>query len=64
MAKPFELALASLIDKSDKMTKHAVDSRHPGDWYEVSEKETREMIELAKEFASILIPKINEFMNS
>lgn len=52
----FAPELSKLTDASDKLTVHGVQTRYPDDWIEISELEMEEIIDLTKQFQSILIP--------
>ena len=56
LASPYVPGLSALADRSDHLSDHAIRSRYPGKWREIDDSEMREMIELSKEFAAILLP--------
>lgn len=58
LTEPISGDLSHLKDASDALTIHGVASRYPDDWREVGAEEMTEMIELAKQFRGILMPKL------
>lgn len=58
LAEPFTPELSRLSDASDKLTVHGVETRCPGDWLQVTTSEMNEVVELAKQFGEILLPKL------
>jgi HEPN domain-containing protein len=58
LAEPFVPELSRLLDASDKLTFHGVETRYPGDWIQVTISEMNEAVELAKQFGEILLPKL------
>ena len=58
LALPSEPKLAALIDESDTLTVHGVQSRYPGDFWQVEKAEMKRLYELSQEFANILIPRL------
>lgn len=43
-------------DRVDSLTAHAIQSRYPGDWLPVEEKDMRNLVDLTKELADLLLP--------
>jgi len=60
LAAPFESKLAELAGDSDDLTAHGVQSRYPGDFWEVEPTEMRRLYELSREFANILLPRVKQ----
>ena len=58
LAEPFAAALAGLSDRADLLTSHGVQTRYPDDWQDIPEEEMRDMVNLGKEFAEIILPKL------
>ncbi len=58
LAEPFAPELSRLSDASDKLTVYGVETRYPGDWLQVTTSEMNEMVELARQFGDILLPKL------
>jgi len=56
LALPFEPKLAGLVGKSDALTVHGVQSRYPGDFWQVEKTEMKSLYELSQKFANILLP--------
>lgn len=50
--------LDAMVEPADVLSFHAVEGRYPGDQPEISPEEVREMVELAREFAALLLPKL------
>jgi HEPN domain-containing protein len=59
LVEPFAPELVALSEASDKLTIHGVETRYPGDWYPVSSDEMNEIVEIAREFSKILLPKLD-----
>ena len=60
LASPFESKLAELADDSDALTVHGVQSRYPGDFWQVEPTEMRRLYELSRKFADILLPRLKQ----
>jgi hypothetical protein len=58
LASPFEPRLAELADASDALTVHGVQSRYPGDFWQVEKAEMQRLYELSEKFATILLPRL------
>lgn len=58
LAESFEKELSRLSDSSDMLTVHGVETRYPGDWQQVESEEMNMVVELAREFGKILLPKL------
>ena len=58
LALPFEPKLAGLTDASDALTVHGVQSRYPGDFWQVETAEMQRLYELSGKFATILLPRL------
>ena len=58
LAAPFESKLAILAEESDSLTVHGVQSRYPGDFFQVEKKEMKKLVELTQKFSNILIPRL------
>ncbi len=56
LAAPHAADLSALADRSDRLSEHAIRSRYPGNWRDIDDSEMREMIDLSREFAAILLP--------
>ena len=59
LASPYAPQLAALDIKADRLTDGAVVYRYPGDYGHIGDQQMRELIELAKEFAAILLPLVS-----
>jgi hypothetical protein len=59
LAESLAPELSDLIDASDKLTIHGVETRYPGEWYPVSDAEMNEVVELSRRFSAILLPKLD-----
>ncbi len=59
-ALPFAPELSTLSDRADILTAHGVASRYPDDYRVIEPEEMKQMIELAKNFAAIILPKISD----
>ncbi|HOE63188.1 MAG TPA: HEPN domain-containing protein [Candidatus Sumerlaeota bacterium] len=53
-------SLSALKDSADILTEHSVQSRYPDDWREIDLSEMNQMVQIAKEFGSVLIPLLKE----
>jgi len=60
LAEPVAGELSELTCPSDTLTLHGVLSRYPDEWREISSAEMNEMIELAREFGKILLPRLEK----
>jgi HEPN domain-containing protein len=58
LAEPFAPELLRLSDSSDLLTIHGVETRYPGELRAIEPTEVNEVVELAKEFGKILVPKL------
>jgi hypothetical protein len=58
LAEPFAPELSRLSDSSDLLTIHGVETRYPGELRAIEPTEVNEVVELAKEFGKILVPKL------
>jgi HEPN domain-containing protein len=58
LALPFESKLAELAEESDALTVHGVQSRYPGDFFQVETTEMKRLYELSQKFANILLPRL------
>jgi HEPN domain-containing protein len=58
LASPLEPKLAELADASDDLTVHGVQSRYPGDFWQVETSEMQRLYELSEKFAVILLPRL------
>lgn len=58
LAEPYLPELSRLVDSSDALTVHGVETRYPGDMPQVTLAEMNELVESSKEFGKILIPKL------
>jgi HEPN domain-containing protein len=56
LAAPQAPALAALADRADALSLAGVEIRYPDDWRKVPAEEMGEMIQLAEDFAAILLP--------
>ena len=59
LASPYARELDALSDRADALSLAGVEIRYPDNWRDVSDVEMREGIELAEEFATILLPRLN-----
>jgi len=60
LASPSEPKLADLADASDALTVHGVQSRYPGDFWQVETAEMKRLYELSRKFADILLPRFRQ----
>jgi HEPN domain-containing protein len=60
LASPSEPKLAELAGESDTLTVHGVQSRYPGDFWQVETAEMNRLCELSKKFAEILLPRLKQ----
>ena len=60
LAEPFAAELSRLSDAADRLTAHGIHTRYPGDWHEIETGEMNAMVELARKFGAILLPRLNE----
>jgi len=60
LAHPFIPELFSLVEPSDILTVHSVQTRYPDEFYEIDVIELNEVVELAKKFGEILFPALNK----
>lgn len=58
LAQPFAPRLSPLSDRSDALTYHGVQTRYPDNWRQIEKVEMNEMVDLAKEFGEIILPKL------
>jgi len=58
LAEPFAPELSRLSDAADTLTSHGVETRYPDDWLKIEPAEMNTMVELAKQFGEILVPKL------
>jgi HEPN domain-containing protein len=58
LALPVEPKLAELVGESDALTVHGVQSRYPGDFWQVEKTEMKHLYELSQKFANILLPRL------
>ena len=63
LAGPFTEGLSDHIDESDTLTAHGVASRYPDERHEIGADEMDQMVALAREFARILLPKLETIDN-
>ena len=59
LAEPFAPELSRLADASDMLTVHGVETRYPDDWREIEPAELNEVVDLAREFGDVLLPKLH-----
>ena len=59
LAAPAAAELGKLIDASDTLTVHGVQSRYPDDWREIEADEMSEAITIAERFGAVLRPKVS-----
>lgn len=50
--------LSELADAADKLTVHGVETRYPGDFQQVDEREIQEIIKISRQFREIILPKL------
>jgi len=60
LADPLAPELSRLADASDALTVHGVETRYPGDWYEIERTEMDEVVQLAKQLGELLYLKLDE----
>jgi HEPN domain-containing protein len=58
LVSPFESKLAELAEESDALTVHGVQSRYPGDFWQVGTDEMKRMATLSQKFSNILLPRL------
>jgi HEPN domain-containing protein len=58
LALPFESKLVELTEESDALTVHGVQSRYPGDFFQVETAEIKRLYELSQKFAQIFLPRL------
>ncbi|MBM3299874.1 MAG: HEPN domain-containing protein [Deltaproteobacteria bacterium] len=58
MTKTVSKELPRLEDSSDILTIHGVASTYPDDWREITADEMFEVIKVAREFLSVLLPEL------
>lgn len=58
LVEPYVPELSKLGDLSDLLTVHGVETRYPGDWPAVEADEMNKVVELARQFGKILLPKL------
>ena len=58
LALPLEPKLAELVGESDSLTVHGVQSRYPGDFWQMGKTEMKRLYELSQKFANILLPRL------
>jgi HEPN domain-containing protein len=58
LARPFAPELSLLVDVSDELTIHGVETRYPGEWRQIKKSEMKKLVELAKRFGDILLMKL------
>jgi len=58
LAEPYAPELLTLIDRSDILTVHGVETRYPGDWPKVDSEEMGKVVDLAREFRKILLERL------
>ena len=58
LALPHEPKLAELVGESDALTVHGVQSRYPGDFWQVEKTEMKRLYGLSQKFANILLPRL------
>jgi HEPN domain-containing protein len=58
LALPVEPKLAALVGESDALTVHGVQSRYPGDFWQVEKTEMKRLYGLSQKFANILLPRL------
>jgi HEPN domain-containing protein len=58
LASPFEPKLKELIDESDALTIHGVQSRYPGDILHVGISEMKRLVTLSQKFSNIILPRL------
>jgi HEPN domain-containing protein len=60
LASPIAPELAALSDRADALSMAGVEMRYPGNWRDVSDSEMGDMMKLAEEFATILLPRLKQ----
>ena len=58
LALPFTPELALLVDVSDELTIHGVETRYPGELRKIKKSEMKEVVELARRFSDIIKLKL------
>jgi HEPN domain-containing protein len=59
LAQPYVPELSDLVDSSDDLTVHGVETRYPGEWRQIEPAEVQAVVELAEQFGKILLPKLD-----
>ena len=54
LALPFAPELALLVDVSDELTIHGVETRYPGELRKIKKSEMKKVVELARKFSDII----------
>lgn len=60
LAESFEPKLAQLADEADDLTAHGVQTRYPGDFWQVEPAEMKRLVVLSQKFADILLPRLEQ----
>ena len=58
LAEPFAAELSRLSEASDVLTEHGVRTRYPDYLGQIEDDEVKEVLDLARNFGKILIPKL------
>ncbi len=58
LAQPFAPELSLLVDVSDELTVHGVETRYPGEWRKIKKSEMKRVVDLTKRFSDILLLKL------
>lgn len=52
--------LSRFADASDALSIHGVETRYPGDWYEIERTEMEEVVQLARQLGQLLHLRLDE----
>jgi HEPN domain-containing protein len=58
LAEPFEPKLTQLVGEADDLTVHGVQTRYPGDFWQVEPAEMKRLLDLTKKLAGLLLPRL------
>jgi HEPN domain-containing protein len=58
LAEPFAPELSLMIDLSDELTIHGVETRYPGELRNINKTEMKKVVKLAQQFSDILNMKL------
>ncbi len=64
LAAPSAPGLAVFTEDVDVLTAYGVQTRYPGDWYQIEPDEMDKAVNLARKLGALLIPRIEQWMRS